>query len=151
MQMADMLFAAATDHRYIQTGHVLDFTNKALEALDIAGWEYAGTVLTSLAQNYATAERMEEANSWRNPLDLVALLDEAFERIPASLEAGLSRRNVEESSWSGRRDLVETLLGDSPQQTIEAMLDACAKDGYRVRDLVHALVQSPIFLGNPKP
>jgi hypothetical protein len=25
------------------------------------------------------------------------------------------------------------------------------KDGYRVRDLVHALLQSPIFLGNPKP
>lgn len=132
MQMADMLFAAATDHRYIQTGHVLDFTNKALEALDIAGWEYAGTVLTSLAQNYATAERMEEANSWRNPLDLVALLDEAFERILASLEAGLSRRNVEESSWSGRRDLVETLLGDSPQQTINAMLDALAEGSSEV-------------------
>jgi hypothetical protein len=27
------------------------------------------------------------------------------------------------------------------------MLDACAQDGYRVRDLVHALVQSPIFTG----
>ena len=36
MQMADMLFSAATDHRYIQSGHVLDFTNKALEALDTA-------------------------------------------------------------------------------------------------------------------
>ena len=130
MQMADMLFAAATDHRYIQTGHVLDFTNKALEALDIAGWEYAGTVLTSLAQNYATAERMEEANSWRNPLDLVALLDEAFERILASLEAGLSRRIVEESSWSGRRDLVEILLGDSPQQTINAIEQQLAKLRY---------------------
>ena len=30
--IADMLFAAATDHRYLSTGHVLDFTNKALEA-----------------------------------------------------------------------------------------------------------------------
>ena len=38
-QMADMLFAAATDHRYLQIGHVADFTNKALEALDLAGWE----------------------------------------------------------------------------------------------------------------
>src|SRR6266508_4397346 len=37
-QLADMLFAAATDHRYIQTGHVLDFVNKALEALDGVGW-----------------------------------------------------------------------------------------------------------------
>jgi len=39
----------------------------------------------------------------------------------------------------------------SDRPDIEAMLDACAQDGYRVRDLVHALVQSPIFLGNPKP
>ena len=38
----------------------------------------------------------------------------------------------------------------SERRDIEAMLDACAKDGYRVRDLVHALVQSSIFLGNPK-
>jgi hypothetical protein len=38
----------------------------------------------------------------------------------------------------------------SDRRDIEAMLDACAQDGYRVRDLVHALVQSPIFLGNPK-
>jgi hypothetical protein len=39
----------------------------------------------------------------------------------------------------------------SDRRGIEAMLDACAQDGYRVRDLVHSLVQSPIFLGNPKP
>ena len=30
---------------------------------------------------------------------------------------------------------------------IDAMLDACAADGYRVRDLLHAVVQSKIFLG----
>src|SRR5213592_2232445 len=33
-QLADMLFAAATDHRYLDGGHTLDFVNKALEALD---------------------------------------------------------------------------------------------------------------------
>src|SRR5262249_3506585 len=45
-QAADFLFAAATDHRYLQTGHVADFTNKALEALDHVGWENAEPVLT---------------------------------------------------------------------------------------------------------
>ena len=35
----------------------------------------------------------------------------------------------------------------SDRREIESMLDACAKDGYRVRDLLLALVQSPIFLG----
>ena len=71
-QLADMLFAAVTDHRYINIGHPLDFTNKALEALDIVGWEYAETVLTSLVMGYANATRMEESNSWRNPVDLIA-------------------------------------------------------------------------------
>ncbi len=33
------------------------------------------------------------------------------------------------------------------RREIEAMLDACAKNDYRVRDLMHALVQSKIFLG----
>ncbi len=35
----------------------------------------------------------------------------------------------------------------SDRRDIEAMLDTCAQDGYRVRDLVHALVQSAVFLG----
>jgi hypothetical protein len=38
-QMADMFFAAATDHRFLDVGHTLDFTNKALEALDELKWE----------------------------------------------------------------------------------------------------------------
>ncbi len=36
----------------------------------------------------------------------------------------------------------------SDRREIESMLDACEKDGYRVRDLMLALVQSRIFLGN---
>jgi hypothetical protein len=32
-------------------------------------------------------------------------------------------------------------------EEIENMLDACEDDGYRIRDLVHALIQSRIFIG----
>lgn len=39
-------------------------------------------------------------------------------------------------------------FSDRPE--IEALLNACAKDGYRVKDLLHALVQSRIFLGPSK-
>ena len=35
----------------------------------------------------------------------------------------------------------------SDRAEIESMLDACGSDGYRVRDLIHSLVQSRIFLG----
>ena len=120
-QLADMLFAAATDHRYIQIGHPLDFTNKALQALDIAGWqpERAETVLSSLAAGYAGASRMEESNAWRNPIDLIALLDGAFEQLPAALEQGRSARG-----WAGRASLVPLLLEDNPQAIVDALLSA---------------------------
>ena len=87
-QLADMLFSAVTDHRYIQLGHVADFTNKAFESLDIIGWENAESVLASLATMYANANRMEESNAWRNPIDLVVILEATFEQLPAALEKG---------------------------------------------------------------
>lgn len=118
--LADMLFAAATDHRYIESGHVLDFTNKALEALDIAGWQHAETVLTSLARGYAAASRMEESNAWRNPVDLVALLEEAFDQLPGALEIGRSSRH----SAPDRRLLAQLVLGDDPRSITEGLLGA---------------------------
>ena len=38
----------------------------------------------------------------------------------------------------------------SDRAEIEKMLDSCAADGYRTRDLVHALVRSRVFLGELK-
>jgi hypothetical protein len=78
-----MLFAAVTDHRYLSIGHALDFTNKAFEALDHGGWDLAESVLASLARGLAEGDRMEDSNAWRNPVDLVAILDHAFEWRPA--------------------------------------------------------------------
>lgn len=119
-QMADMLFAAVTDHRYVQIGHPADFTNKAFEALDLAGWDLAEPVLTSLARGYAMADRMEESNAWRNPIDLIEILGAAFEELPDALAQGQARRG----RWQGRDDLVAALLEDDPQATVAAMLDA---------------------------
>jgi nitrite reductase/ring-hydroxylating ferredoxin subunit len=118
--LADMLFSAATDHRYIDIGHPLDFTNKAFEALDLAGWEHAEPVLSSLAQGYANADRMEESNSWRNPVDLVAILKAAFEELPQVLEDGRGQRG----QWIGSEALVPVLLGDDPQAIADALLQA---------------------------
>jgi hypothetical protein len=42
-ELADMLYAAASDHRYIDAGHALDFTTKALESLDALDWERSGS------------------------------------------------------------------------------------------------------------
>src|ERR687887_1139599 len=114
-ELGDMLFAAATDHRYIRIGHVLDFTNKALEGLDIAGWERAEPVFASLAAEYAGAERMEEANEWRHPIDLVGILEGAFGELPGAARPG---------SWNGRDELVQVVLGEDPQAIADALLGA---------------------------
>jgi nitrite reductase/ring-hydroxylating ferredoxin subunit len=119
-ELADMLFQAATDHRYLDGGHTLDFVNKALEALDIAGWEHAETVLASLAVQLAGAERMEEANAWRSPVDIVTLLERAFAELPDALASGAAA----DGGWHGRAALVETLLEGEPQSIVDALVGA---------------------------
>jgi nitrite reductase/ring-hydroxylating ferredoxin subunit len=112
-QLADTLFAAATDHRYIRTGHVLDFTNKALESLDIVGSDrgLAEIVLASLATEYAEADRMEESNAWRHPVDVIAILERAFGELPP---AGSGVAAIDEG----------VLLGDAPQAIADGLADA---------------------------
>jgi nitrite reductase/ring-hydroxylating ferredoxin subunit len=117
--VADMLFAAVTDHRYIDVGHPLDFTNKALEALDATNWDNAALVLTSLVRGYAMAGRMEESNAWRHPIDLVAMLETAFEKLPTLWHAPQSARTGNSAPIS-----VETVLGDDPQAIIDELLAA---------------------------
>ena len=118
VQMADMLFAAVTDYRYIDFGHPADFTNKAFEALDVAGWDPAESVLTSLVRGYASATRMEESNAWRYPIDLVEILENVFVQLPAVIT------DASDAEWTQRDALVHTLLEDDPQATVDAMVVA---------------------------
>jgi nitrite reductase/ring-hydroxylating ferredoxin subunit len=139
-QISDILFAAATDHRYIDVGHVLDFTNKALEALDTAGWEdnndnnkeLVESVLSSLVSGYANAERMEESNSWRYPIDLIDILEKAFKKLPIVLNNGSrEREQAEQDKRVGRNQrrnqIVTVLLGDDPQLIVNSLLDALSQ------------------------
>ena len=89
---------------------------------DAIGWEPEATeaALTSLARGYAEASRMEESNAWRNPIDLIALLDDAFAALPAALDAGRARAG----HWNGGDALVPVILGDDPSASITALLDA---------------------------
>lgn len=133
-QMAEMLFTAATDHRYLSIGHILDFTNKAFEALDNAGWQHAETVLSSLAGGFAEADRSEESNAWRHPIDLVEILEDAFQMIPAAVAAGREAR----TPWAGRDELVTTVLGEDPQAIVAALVEAL-RDGCNPVDLAGAV------------
>ena len=115
--IADMIFAAATDHIYLDGGHTLDFANKAFELLDHIGWEYAGQVLPSLVRGMARARRSQELNSWRHPLDIASLVWEAREGLPRWLEEG--RQN--EGTWDREDELAERMLADDPAATLDAI------------------------------
>ena len=128
--IADILFSAATDHRYLDSGHVLDFTNKAFEALDIVGWDMAEQVLTSLVTLYAEATRMEERSSWRHPIDIVALLNDCFDKLPAALE----RSKQSQKTWKASKKTVEVLLGDNPTAIVNILIGSL-QDGAKYEEL----------------
>ena len=118
--IADMIFAAITDHIYVDAGHTLDFANKAFEMLDHLGWEHAGQALTSLVRGMAGARRSEELSSWRNPIDISTMTWQAREALTAAYDEGLGRRG----EWDDEDGLVETMLEDDPAATLDAMVDA---------------------------
>jgi nitrite reductase/ring-hydroxylating ferredoxin subunit len=120
--LADILATAATDHFFLDGGHTLDFVNKACELLDMIGWQEATAILPSLVPGLAMARRSEELNSWRHPVDLVALLEPEFTRLP-ELFAGAGG----DPAWRASDALTATLLGDDPAAIVAALSVALAE------------------------
>ncbi len=117
--VADMIFAACTDHLFLDVGHSLDFANKAFELLDHIGWEQAEEVLPSLIPNMVRAQRMEESSSWRHPVDLADLLRDVYDELDTAIDEGGGQL----SDWQGHQELAETILDAEPADTLGAMLD----------------------------
>ncbi|MCH8310907.1 MAG: Rieske (2Fe-2S) protein, partial [Chloroflexi bacterium] len=118
--LADMIFAAATDRIYIDSGHIVDFANKAFELLDHIGWEHSAQVLTSLVHGMATARRSEELNSWRNPIDISSMVWEARKQLPELYKQGKSKQG----EWDDEIGLADVILEDDPAATLEAIKSA---------------------------
>ena len=118
--IADIVFAAITDHIYVDAGHTLDFANKAFELLDHLGWEHAGQVLTSLVRGMAGVRRSEELSSWRNPIDISTMTWKAREALADAYGEGTSRRG----GWDDEDALVEVMLEDDPAATLDAIVNA---------------------------
>jgi nitrite reductase/ring-hydroxylating ferredoxin subunit len=115
--LADMLLSAATDHIYLDAGHVLDFINKACEYLDLVGWSEARLALPSLVSGLCSAQRSEEQNAWRNPVDLVEILGVHLERL-AQLTPGAGPLGDEFDT------LVAAVLDDDPTAGASAITAA---------------------------
>src|SRR5580693_415255 len=87
-ELADALFAAETERAFADTGHSLDFINKAFECLDPIGWQHAPALLPTVVGQMVAARGAEESTAWRQPVDLVALCDEATSQLPELFAAG---------------------------------------------------------------
>jgi nitrite reductase/ring-hydroxylating ferredoxin subunit len=115
-----MMFAAVTDHVFIDGGHTLDFTNKAFEALAHIGATAAPQVLPTLVRQTAAARRQEETASWRHPHDLAGLIDRAVVRLPALVEGG--RR--QEGRFDDVGGLGWRILSDDPDEVVGSVCAA---------------------------
>ena len=118
--IAGMLFAAATDHYFLDGGHSFDFVNKACEILDTIGWDNAADVLPSVIPPLTNAMRSEEQNSWRHPIDLVNLVDGTTSDLEAILQ------QPRDENWSDSEGLADALLSDDPHASAAAVRKALA-------------------------
>ena len=131
--LADLLFAAETDRAYADGGHSFDFINKAFECLDLVGWNYAADMLPSVVGQMATARGAEERTAWRQPIDLIALCQQAALKLPQLFAV---RRNTR--CWSDHVMLAEGLLADDPTVIIDTLAGA-AREGASPADAGRAL------------
>ena len=118
-RIAEMIFAACTDHLFLDGGHSLDFANKAFELLDHIGWEHAADVLSSLIPNLAGARRSEESASWRHPVDLPALLTDAHTQLAALMD----EVNETRTDWNGHEELSAQIVDGDPEETVAQLLE----------------------------
>lgn len=118
-ELADLLLTAETDRAFADTGHSLDFINKALECLDLIGWEHAPAVLPTVVGQMVAARGAEESTAWRQPTDLIALCQTTATQLPDLFAAG---RGV--VGWSDHAALARMLLGDDPVAIMDALKSA---------------------------
>ena len=117
--LADALLAAETERAFADTGHSLDFINKAFECLDLIGWQHAPALLPTVVGQMVAARGAEESTAWRQPVDLVALCDEATSQLPELFAAGGGVHG-----WSDHAALARDLLGDDPAGIVDALKSA---------------------------
>jgi nitrite reductase/ring-hydroxylating ferredoxin subunit len=131
--LADVMLAAASERAFADSGHSLDFINKAFECLDLIGWNDAASVLPTVVGQMVTARGAEESTAWRQPVDLVALCEQASGELPDLFAAGREMHD-----WADHAALARDLLGDDPVRILEA-LKAAIRAGAAPADLGRAL------------
>ncbi|WP_260292827.1 Rieske (2Fe-2S) protein [Sedimenticola hydrogenitrophicus] len=136
--LADLLFTAETDRIFADGGHSLDFINKAFECLDLIGWEHAAAVLPTVIGQMVVARGAEESPEWRQPTDLVLLLESAANELKTSELQTWAAMKRDQAPWHHHAALAQTLLDAEPAGIVDA-LKAAIRAGATGTDLGRAL------------
>ena len=120
----DILGGWRTRYRSLEQG-------ERITGIDRAGHDFAYT----LAEPVDASGKLIDGRHFGNIRDLKAIL--------AANPRQLARNLLHQFTLYATGTPVR--FSDRPE--IEKMLEVCAKGGYRVRDLIHALVQNRIFVG----
>ncbi len=120
----DILGGWRTRYRGVEQG-------ERVTGIDRAGHDFAYT----LSEPVDVAGQLRDGRRFQDIRDLKAIL--------ANNPRQLARNLLNQFTLYA----TGTPVRFADRAEIEVMLDACATQGYRIRDLVHALVQSKVFLG----
>ncbi|MDB6004607.1 MAG: hypothetical protein JWR15_1594 [Prosthecobacter sp.] len=123
----DILGGWRTHYRGLEEG-------QRITGIDRAGHDFSYTIATPVD----SAGKLLDGSTFQNITDLKTLIA----ADPRQLARNLLHQFTIYATGTPVR------FSDRPE--IESLLNACSKDGYRVRDLMLALVQSRIFLGQSK-
>ena len=119
--IADLVYSAASERLFANTGHVFDSCNKALELIDVLGDDSASELLPLLVLALTRFRGEEENTTWHHPIEIV----DPIRAVEAALPEILAKnQDAAGSPWTGGAALSETLLGDDPIAIVTALEEA---------------------------
>ena len=119
--VADLLYGAASERLFANTGHVFDSTNKALELIDVLGDDTASELVPLLVQAITQTRGEEESTTWHHPIEIV----DPIRNLEADLPEILAKNAAAaDPAWAGGADLREVLLGEDPIAILSTLEDA---------------------------
>ena len=116
------MFAAVTDHVFLDGGHTIDFTNKAFEVLDHLGWEEAADVLADARGPDGGGQPQRGAGCLAVPPRPRRHDRRSHRRAPRAARGAAPA--TASTTTAGVAKLAWSILSDDPAEVVAAIDDA---------------------------
>ena len=114
-EVADLVFAGATERLYANGGHQLEDCNKLFELTELLGREHGQALFPLFIPSMVQARGEEESTNWHHPIEIVDPVRAVEARLPDALRA------APVADWTAGDALTDILLGDDPIRIIETL------------------------------